>query len=97
MAIDWPISDSNPKRKFTREELKDLFSSWEAMKQSHRFVAIYVKYDYGLGAWPLWTDKLEAVAHQHILKHYDGNLYGEPNKTRNGESWDRIVKCFYFD
>ncbi len=111
MAIDWSINDPNPKRKVTREELKDLFCSCEAMNQYelishindtgrsalHRFLALYVKYDCGLGAWPLWVDKLEAVAHRHILKHYEGNLYAEPNETRNGESWGMIVKWFYFD
>lgn len=111
MAIDWAINDSNPRRKVTREELKELFSSCNAMNEHeltteindtgrnalHRFLALYVKYDCGVAAWQLWVDKMEKIADRHILLNYDGNLYAEPNETRNGQEWGMIVKWFYFD
>ena len=111
MAIDWAINDSNPRRKVTREELKTLFSSCNAMNEHdltmgindtgrnalHRFLALYVKYDCGVGAWQLWLDRMEKIANRHILLHYDGILYAAKNETRNGEQWGMIVKWFYFD
>ena len=57
-----------------------------------RFLALYVKYDCGVGAWQLWVDKMEKIADRHILLNYDGNLYAQPNETRNGQEWGMIVK-----
>ena len=37
---------------------------------------------------------MEKIADRHILLNYDGNLYAEPNETRNGESWGRIASDF---